>query len=198
MHDQSTRRPCQVTELDSRHENAEVEVPSYPNVAGELNIGLSLTVGDRTVMRVSTNRTHPEDSHVAREKKNMPGEMDYSLCPSCFFCMTPVVRHVVKYHLLCVYGSTPALCGREEEREENDGAEHLEMHQVFGASLLSWRRFYDIIQALVVMVPSEWFQTLDRILRVSDERILNDGYVLPKKQGMMDGHSFGQVGGICW
>ena len=41
------------------------------------------------------------------------------------------------------------------------------------------------------VVPSEGFQTLDRILRVTapDERILKDGDVLPKKQGMVDGHS---------
>ena len=59
------------------------------------------------------------------------------------------------------------------------------------ALLLAWRRIYDILQALVGVVPSEGFQALDGILRVAapDERILKDGDVLLKKQGMVDGHS---------
>ena len=32
--------------------SAEVEVPSCPDVAGEQKIGMSVTVGDRTVRRV--------------------------------------------------------------------------------------------------------------------------------------------------
>ena len=58
------------------------------------------------------------------------------------------------------------------------------------ASLLAWRRLYDILQAPVGVVPSEWFQTLDGILRMAapDERILKDGDVRPKKQGMVDSH----------
>ena len=60
------------------------------------------------------------------------------------------------------------------------------------ASLLAWKMLYDILQAFVGVVPSEGLQTLDRILHVAapEERILNDGDELPKKQGM--------VGGICW
>ena len=58
-------------------------------------------------------------------------------------------------------------------------------------SLLAWKRLYDILQALVGVVPSEGFQTLDGILCVAapDERILKDGGVLPKTQGMVDGHN---------
>ena len=59
------------------------------------------------------------------------------------------------------------------------------------ASLLAWSMLYDILQARVVVVPSEGLQTLDGFLRVAspDERFLKDGDVLPKKQGMVDGHS---------
>ena len=59
------------------------------------------------------------------------------------------------------------------------------------ASLLAWRLLYGILHALVWMVPSEGFQTLDRIFRVAapHERILKDGDVVPKKQGMVYGHS---------
>ena len=48
----------------------EVEVPSSSNVAGELKIGMLVTLGDRTVRRVSMKGTHPEDSHFDREKKS--------------------------------------------------------------------------------------------------------------------------------
>ena len=61
-----------------------MEVPSCSNVAGEMKIGMLVTVGDRNVRRVSIKRTHPDDSHVAREKKRMPGERDCSLCPSSY------------------------------------------------------------------------------------------------------------------
>ena len=46
-------------------------------------------------------------------------------------------------------------------------------------------------RALVGVVPSEGFQTLDAIHCVAapDERILKDGNVLPKKQGSVDGYS---------
>ena len=33
---------------------------------------MSVTVGDQTVRRVSMKRTHPDDGHVAREKKRIP------------------------------------------------------------------------------------------------------------------------------
>ena len=58
------------------------------------------------------------------------------------------------------------------------------------ALLLAWRRLY-ILQALVGVVPSEGFQTLDGILRVAapDESILKDGDAPPKKHGMVDGNS---------
>ena len=48
-----------------------------------------------------------------------------------------------------------------------------------------------MLQALVGVVPSEGCQTLDGILRVAapDERILKDGEVLPRKQGMVYGYS---------
>ena len=256
--------------------SSEVGVPSCSDVTGEQKIGMSVTVGDQTVRRVSMKRTHPGDGHVAREKKRIPGERDCSLCPSGFFCRTPVRRHAVKYNLpwfvipetacwTCKvqYGSSKQLHQHrveEKKREEQEGAEYVDMHQVFGAShmvhwcelglgllqqladlvsggnlgdllawcdtnvsmtdhfihaldsellcyfalfvgdqprgerlasLLPWRGLYDILQALVGVVPSEGFQTLDGILRVAapDERILKDGDVLPKKQGMVDGHS---------
>ena len=76
-----------------------MEVPSCSNVAGELKIRMSVTVGDRTVRRVSIKRTHPEDSHAAREKKRMPGENNCSLCLSGFLFRTLVRQHAVKYHL---------------------------------------------------------------------------------------------------
>ena len=79
--------------------SSEVDVPSCSDVAGEQKIGMSVTVGDQTVRRVSMKRTHPEDGHVAWEKKKIPGKMDCSLCLSGFFCRTSVRRHVVKYHL---------------------------------------------------------------------------------------------------
>ena len=42
------------------------------------------------------------------------------------------------------------------------------------------------------VVPSEGFQTFDGILCMAapDERILKDGDVIPKKQGMVDGHKY--------
>ena len=91
----------EVREVDELTEGAssEVEVPSCSNVAGELKIGMSVTVCDRTVRRVSMKRTHPVDSHVAREKKKMPGQRDFSLCSSGFFCRIPIWRYAVKYHL---------------------------------------------------------------------------------------------------
>ena len=79
--------------------SSEVVVPSSSNVAGELKIRMLLTVGDRTVRRVSVKRTHPEDSHVARDKKRMPGERDCKLCPSGLFFRTPIRLHAAKYHL---------------------------------------------------------------------------------------------------
>ena len=79
--------------------SSEVGVPSCSDVAGEQKIGMSVTVGDQTVRRVSMKRTHPVDAHVTREKKEIPGKRDCSLCPSGFFCRTPVRRHAVKYHL---------------------------------------------------------------------------------------------------
>ena len=79
--------------------SSEVDVPSCFDVAGEEKIGMSVTVSDQTVRRVSMKRTQLEDGHVAREKKKIPGERDCSLCPSGFFCRTPVRRHAVKYHL---------------------------------------------------------------------------------------------------
>ena len=87
----------EVDEL-TRGASSEVDVPSCSDVAGEQKIGMSETVGNQTMRRVSMKRPHPEDGHVAREKK-IPGERDCSLCPSGFFCRTPVRRHAVKYHL---------------------------------------------------------------------------------------------------
>ena len=131
--------------------SSEVDVPSCSNVAGELKIGVLVTVGDRTVRRVSMKRTHPEDSHVARVKKRMPGERDCSLCHSGLFCRTPVRRHAVKYNLpwlvipetacwTCkiMYGSTSKQLHQhrveEKKREEQEGVKDVEMHQIFGAS----------------------------------------------------------------
>ena len=53
--------------------SADVEVPSYTDVAGEQTIEMSVTVDDRTARRVSMKRTHSEDSLVAREQKRMQG-----------------------------------------------------------------------------------------------------------------------------
>ena len=226
--------------------SSEAGVPSCSDVAGDQIIGMSETVSDETVRCVSMKRTHPEDGHVTREKKKIPGEKDCSMSPSGFFCRTPVRRHAVKYHLpwfvvpetaswACKvqYGSSKQLHQHrveEKKREEQEGAEDVEMHQVFGAchmvhwcelglgfipqladlvsggnlddilawcdtnvsitdhfipaldsellcsfalfvgdqprwvrlaSLLAWRRLYDILHALVGVVPSEGFQTLD-------------------------------------
>ena len=128
--------------------SSEVGVPSYSDVAVEQKIGMSVTLGDQTLRRVSMKRTHPENGHVTREKK-IPGERGRSLCPSGFFCRTPVRRNVVKYHLprfvvpetacwTCKvqYESSKQLHQHhieEKKREEQEGAEDVEMHQVFDA-----------------------------------------------------------------
>ena len=54
-------------------------------------------------------RTRPEYGYVSREKKNMPGERDCSVCPSFFF-RTPVGRHAVMYHVPW-FGVPEAACG---------------------------------------------------------------------------------------
>ena len=48
--------------------SAEVEVRTCSDVAGEQNIGMSVTVGDRTARHVSMKRRYSENSLVAPEK----------------------------------------------------------------------------------------------------------------------------------
>ena len=148
--------------------SSEVDVPSCSDVAGEQKIGMSVTVGEQTVRHVSMKRTHPEDGHVAREKK-IPSERDCSSCPSGFFCRTPVRRHAVKYHLpwfvvpetacwTCKfqYGSSKQLHQHrvEEKRDEQEGAEDVELHQVFGAChMVHWCELgLGLLQQLVDLV----------------------------------------------
>ena len=105
-----------------------------------------------------------EYGYVSREKKNMPGERDCSVCPTFFF-RTPVGRHAVMYHfpwfgvpacgharssmdLASTYTSTVWKRRRERSRRTP------KMHQVFGAChMVHWCELgLEVLQQLADLV----------------------------------------------